>query len=396
MPGVPSNNLPSEINSIQNAAVYTPSAPSISDISTSESSSYCESEEEINKKKNLLKRKKNDNTEYGEIDSDFNGKKKKLLKKKQKKTHTSTEISKPNTEEFIDIRLNQIRKLTEKTNKEHDKVQHKLDKIERAYLKAQQEDNKINVKKCYKYKMKYSLKVNKLKGNLKILQSKRDKLQNDLTNIKNKSSFANNCLNLCNYSKEDSKETKSSKQVDLQNDLLNKNIFKTNIESMEKSLEIKSTIKLPFPVLHDLRDMSTIYGTLETKRIELIKKIEQNIHNLNIIRKEKNSEKWSDRIEKLKQFELIYDLQRDKIEKQLEYVKLSMNLENIRSISTNNPSIMMQNKLAIDQMTSQLNDMYTFMKQENKLHLKRQQEAQLQTFQQEEISNNNYVSNNFY
>lgn len=66
-----------------------------------------------------------------------------------------------------------MRKLIESTKKQLDTGEHKLAKIERALKKAEQEDNKTNVKKCQRYKLKYTKKVEKLKENLKIYQSKK-------------------------------------------------------------------------------------------------------------------------------------------------------------------------------------------------------------------------------
>jgi hypothetical protein len=58
----------------------------------------------------------------------------------------------------------------------------------------------------------------------------------------------------------------------------------------------------------------------------------------------------------------------------LEYLRLALSLEVLRNRTAANPALILQNKHAIEQMSAQLNDMYNFMKQENKLHLQKQQE----------------------
>lgn len=59
-----------------------------------------------------------------------------------------------------------------------------------------------------------------------------------------------------------------------------------------------------------------------------------------------------------------------KIEKQLEYIKLSFNLEILRNRSGSG----LQNTRIINDKANQLNDMYNFMKQENIMYLKKQEE----------------------
>jgi hypothetical protein len=58
----------------------------------------------------------------------------------------------------------------------------------------------------------------------------------------------------------------------------------------------------------------------------------------------------------------------------VEYLRLALSLEVLRNRTAANPALILQNKHAIEQMSAQLNDMYNFMKQENMLHLQKQQE----------------------
>lgn len=86
--------------------------------------------------------------------------------------------TKPNqkSEGSLSSQLQHIRKLIDRTKIDYEKSQHKLAKIERAFIKAQSAGNKTNMKKCQKYKLKYEIKVNKLKETLKTYQAKKVKL----------------------------------------------------------------------------------------------------------------------------------------------------------------------------------------------------------------------------
>lgn len=106
---------------------------------------------------NVLKNKAED----GEIDSDIEAPKPEAK-------------AKPAVDN--EVRLQQLRKLIERTKDECEEARHKLAKIERALLKAEAENNKANMKKCLKYKDKYGVKVDKLKDNLKMYQAKKVKL----------------------------------------------------------------------------------------------------------------------------------------------------------------------------------------------------------------------------
>lgn len=181
------------------------------------------------------------------------------------------------------------------------------------------------MKKCQKYKFKYEVKVDKIKSNIKILQTKRAKLQQQIESL------------------DKSNKPKQEPKVDA------------------KQASKSAPIKLPFPVLNDTRDMKTILGTLETKQVELINKIKLNRSTQN---------------EKLKQ--QLYESQLEKINIQLDYVRLALNLESLREHNMSQPMMMMnsQQQILIDQMSARLNEMYNKMKMENKLYLKSHQQQQ--------------------
>ena len=183
------------------------------------------------------------------------------------------------------------------------------------------------MKKCLKFRDKYRIKVDKIKSNLKLLQAKRAKLQQ-------------------------------------QADLSDKNKPKQVQETKQPKPIAKQPIKLPFPVLNDTRDKKTILGTLETKRVELLKKIDSNRFFLN------DSQINYQRSEQLKQLEQLYESQLDKINIQLDYIKLTLNLESMREQNANRPMMMINNQHIIDQMSARLNELYNMMKAENKSYLK--------------------------
>ena len=258
--------------------------------------------------------------------------------------------------EEIASKLKSLIKLTEKNKSDYEKHQHKLEKIERAYLKAQKENNKVNMKKCFKYKQKYEIKVDKCKSNIKILQAKRIKLQQQLDSIDS-----------------------------------TKKVSKPNLNQPAESQKLvtipKTVIKLPFPVLNDTRDMKTILSTLETKHVELINKIEQNRFSLG------DKQASYQKIEKLKQLEKAYESQLEKINIQLDYVRLALNLEALRERNANQPpQMMMMNsqQIIIDQMANRLNEMYNMMKVENKSYLKQHQQ-QISESKQNESETKNQV-----
>lgn len=350
------------------------------ELSSSSSSSQSSTNSVIEKRNKKLTKK---STEEGEIDSDHEGK---SIKSKSEDNSSS--------------KLQSLRKLIDRTKNEYETAQHKLEKIERAYLKAENENNKINMKKCSKYKEKYALKVEKIKDNLKIYQAKRVKLVSECraglqtTNSagissKNIDKTMKTTQNQLNKRKQELAKEKDEVEESSKNkkQRLSPNQSKTKpnnadlsqpakpVESITKSSEItsKTAIKLPFPVLNDTRNMEEILSMLETKRSGLMKKHDQNIQTLKMLTK-KGAEKLDDKVDKLKKLDQVYESQRDKIEKQLDYIRLSLNLNSIRRRTDNNPALIIQNKHSIDQMTAQLNDMYNYMKQENMIAIKKHQE----------------------
>ena len=72
-------------------------------------------------------------------------------------------------------KLNSAKSLLVKLKGNYKKACHKLEKIERALLKAENENNKVNEKKCKKYKIKYEQKVAKIRFYIKQTQAKLEK-----------------------------------------------------------------------------------------------------------------------------------------------------------------------------------------------------------------------------
>ena len=77
----------------------------------------------------------------------------------------------------------------------------------------------------------------------------------------------------------------------------------------------QQVIKLPYPVLNDKRDMNTILLTLETKFQELMKKISNNLQM------KKQHQQNKQQLEKLNQLEKTYESQREKLIKQIDYIR---------------------------------------------------------------------------
>lgn len=322
-------------------------------------------------KKNLDKHKstsiKTDNEEEGEIDSESDTKKSELSNintkkrpfssisakqldlssksKHQAKSVTESEDSEDgqassssnsdtssneDEDDHDEIKINKLKKLSEKLKLELKNCQHKFEKIERALLKAKSEDNKINIKKCKKYKIKYEHKIDKLKRKQDLARLKLVKLR----------------------SKQDTKV-----------------LIQTEVKS-------SAPIRLPFPVLNDKRDMKTILGTLESKLSELMLKRDANKKNIDLLNKtlgtcaksNPNYEKHERNLEKLSHLNHALDSQRDKLIKQIDYIRLSLNLESLRSRGN-----MLNDAPLISKMAQQLNEMYNYMKNENKVYLKSQQ-----------------------
>ena len=136
--------------------------------------------------------------------------------------------------------------------------------------------------------------------------------------------------------------------------------------------------------MNDKREKTTILGTLETKLNELIKKIQTNRKNLDNINEQIRStpqissnaqtlEKHYRNMDKLKQLDQLYESQHDKLQKQIEYIRLSLHIESLTNRP--NPALVMQDMPYIQSLSNQLNEMYLYMKNENKLYLKKQQQS---------------------
>ena len=174
--------------------------------------------------------------------------------------------------------------------------------------KARDERNKKNEQKCKKYAIKYRQKV-------EYLESKVDIYQKKISQKKDKSS---------------SNGKASQKQGVEQQPQTG-----PHPQPQPGPVQQPQILKLPYPVLNDKRDKATIYRTLETKLNEVMKK--QNINRANIeslMRQSKMAPSLVARaslqtqLDKLRQTDASYDSQRDKLIKQLDYIRLSLNLGN--------------------------------------------------------------------
>ncbi len=127
---------------------------------------------------------------------------------------------------------------------------------------------------------------------------------------------------------------------------------------------------------------------METKLNELIKKLQINRKNLDILSEQIRStpqissnaqvlEKQYRNLDKLKQLDQLYESQQDKLQKQIEYIRLSLHIESLTNRP--NPALVMQDMPYIQSLSNQLNEMYLYMKNENKLYLKKQQQQQQST-----------------
>lgn len=171
--------------------------------------------------------------------------------------------------------------------------------------KARDERNKKNEQKCKKYSIKYRQKV-------EYLESKVDIYQKKINQKKDKSSNSNG-----KASQKQGVEPQPQPQP----------------QPQPGPVQQPQILKLPYPVLNDKRDKATIYRTLETKLNEVMKK--QNINRANIeglMRQSKMAPSLVARaslqtqLDKLRQLDANYDSQRDKLIKQLDYIRLSLNL----------------------------------------------------------------------
>ncbi len=256
--------------------------------------------------------------------------------------------------EPVSVRLQKTRKLIKKTEEDHERSKHKLAKIERALVKAQASQNKVNMRKCQKYKLKYGLKVDKFKETLKQLQVRKTKLIAESRGqaisqlkaavetkplqqtkrkteavAKEKPAEANAKRQRMSPVSQKSKPTDKAAEA-----ALAKNAVEP-VALAPAGAAVKSVLKLPFPVLNDKRNMKIILGTLESKRNELIKKRDQNLQNLKALTKRsEGDEKDNERIEKVKQLDQAFESQRDKVSFQVfKFTKIGIDCPKLKKIS---------------------------------------------------------------
>ena len=118
-------------------------------------------------------------------------------------------------------------------------------------------------------------------------------------------------------------------------------------------------VKVPYAILNDKRDFITIQGTLEKKLNELISKNEFNRFQVM-----SGPSTGSSTSIKLARLERAYQAQREKIERQLEYVRLSLHIDQIRrQLLYNNGANMPPTALAsLEEAQMRLADMHAYMK----------------------------------
>jgi len=251
-----------------------------------------------------------------------------------------------NSDEEEEIKIRKLKKYLSKYKDSYKSIKHKLEKIDRALAKARNENNKSNVKKCSKYKLKYEQKLQNVKKDLKTTQAKLVNLEeNEEAKRKEMTSKTKQIIEL---SSKNAKESDKNKKAD---------------DSM--SSQAPKSIKLPYPVLNDKRDMKTILVTLETKLNELKIKTDTNKQNISALLNSSMNEINKTNIDKLRQLEQTYESQMDKLLRQIDYIKLSLHLETIRSRN------LLGDAALISSIASRLNEMYMFMKNENILCLKK-------------------------
>ena len=139
----------------------------------------------------------------------------------------------------------------------------------------------------------------------------------------------------------------------------------------------QTALKLPFPVLNDKRDHKTVLNTLETKYNELRQKRDVNkksIDSVQVFTSDKSlMEKNQAKLDKLKQLDKAIGMQQDKLSKQIDYLKLYLNVDALRARN------LMGDAEMIARMTHTLNEMYNYMKNENKTYVLKQKQLSGQT-----------------
>lgn len=204
-------------------------------------------------------------------------------------------------------RLNQQ---LEKYRSDLKKSQHRLEKINRALQKARDEHNKSNEQKCKKHLAKYRRKIDEIKSKIetyekRVSQAKKERSSGTGGGGAGGGGGGGNKL-------EDQQPQP---------------------QPQPQPVQQPQMLKLPYPVLNDKRDKTTIYRTLETKLNEVIKKENMNRSNIDgLMRQLKVAPSLVARaslqtqLDKHKQLDLNYESQREKLIKQIEYIRLSLNL----------------------------------------------------------------------
>jgi hypothetical protein len=132
------------------------------------------------------------------------------------------------------IKIKKFKKLMNKFKSEYKNCDHKLQKIERAIKKAIEEDNKLAIKKCEKYKIKYQEKIDQLKKKMKLCKLKINELSD-----KNKS---NNVLSNKTNGLKRKESSDSLKDAD------NKQPTNGTATKQQENKTPQTAIKIPFPV----------------------------------------------------------------------------------------------------------------------------------------------------
>ncbi|CAF0726541.1 unnamed protein product [Brachionus calyciflorus] len=210
----------------------------------------------------------------------------------------------------IDVKIKKLNRIVQSFSEQLQNAQRKYGKIERALAKPTEHEDKL--KKIKKYKQKYKIKIDKLKKRIEHAKIKVAQL---------------------------TKEKNQATQI-----------------APEPKKTTSTSIKVPYPVLNDKRDMKIILVTLEKKLKEILHKKDINLKSMS--QTDKNSPNYS----KLSQLETALDSQKDKLNKQIEYLKLSLSLQAINKKPNQDP--MLRQKAA--NLTNKINDLFNYMKNENK------------------------------
>lgn len=259
--------------------------------------------------------------------------------------------------------LKKLKLQLEKSKSSLSKDQHKLEKIERAIQKAKQERNKSNEQKCKKYELKYRKKVSEHKASIEAIEKEIAK------------------------KKKEAAAAKPSGQVVL-----------PQPQPQPQPLpqpQPQPVIKLPFPVLNDRRDKATIYRTLETKLNELMRKKGANIANMDglerLLKTTNDRRAILSQLDKIKQLDANYSSQQDKLIKQLEYIKLSIQIGSLSTASFKSFKKYLTLYYTLDELrasaaltggfqelplmarlSQDLSEVVNYMKNENRMYLKSQ------------------------